>query len=90
MMEDNKYLSIAQVAKILGISRVAVYKKVKKGDMAHIRIGKMYAIPKEGIIRKIRRIKGHPLGPEEQERIKLAVDKTVKDYGEVLKKLGEE
>ena len=89
-MENKEYLSIAQVAKILRISRIAVYKKVKKGDMAAIRIGKMYAIPKEGIIEGIKRIQGHPLNPEEQNRIKLSVDKTIKEYGEVLKKLGDE
>ena len=59
-MEKSEYFSIAQVAKILKISRIAVYQKVKKGQLPAIRIGKIYAIPKESIIRKIRRIKGHP------------------------------
>ncbi|MCK9613997.1 MAG: helix-turn-helix domain-containing protein [Candidatus Omnitrophica bacterium] len=89
-MEKGEYFSIAQVAKILKISRIAVYKKVKKGEMAAIRIGKIYAIPKENILRKIRKIKGHTLSSEDVERIKRAVDKTIKDYGEVLKKLGSE
>jgi excisionase family DNA binding protein len=89
-MENKEYLSIAQVAKILNISRIAVYKKVKKGEIPSIRIGKIYAVPKEGVIWKVRNIKGNPLKPEEKERIKLAVTKTVKEYGEVLKRLGEE
>jgi excisionase family DNA binding protein len=89
-MEKNEYFSIAQAAKILKISRVAVYKKVKKGKITAIRIGKIYAIPKDSIIRKIRVIKRHSLSPQEEENIKLAVDKTMKDYGEVLKKLGAE
>lgn len=89
-MEKGEYFSIAQVAKILKISRIAVYKKVKKGEMDAIRIGKIYAIPKENIIRKIRRIKGRPLSSEDMDSIKRAVDKTIKDYGEVLKKLGSE
>ena len=89
-MEKSEYFSIAQVARILKISRIAVYKKVKKGELGAIRIGKIYAIPKENILRNIRRIKGHPLSSEDMDRIKRAVDKTVKDYGEVLKRLGSE
>jgi excisionase family DNA binding protein len=89
-MEKIEYFSIAQVAKILKISRVAVYQKVKKGQLPAIRIGKIYAIPKESIILKIRRIKGHSLKPEEKDKIKMAVDRTMKEYGEVIKMLGAE
>lgn len=89
-MEKNEYFSIAQVAKILRISRIGVYKKVKRGEISSIRIGKIYAIPKEVILRKIRKIKGHPLKPEEKDRIQKAVNKTVNEYGEVLERLGAE
>ena len=89
-MEKNEYLSIAQVAKILRISRVAVYKKVKKGIIPAIKVGKIYAIPRENIIKRVRKIKGHVLSNEEKDKIKMAVMKTVNDYGEVLKKLGAE
>lgn len=89
-MEKNEYLSIAQVAKILRISRVAVYKKVKKGEIQAIRIGKFYAVPKESIMKRVGKIKGHPLTPKEKDNIKMAVMKTVNEYGDVLKKLGAE
>jgi excisionase family DNA binding protein len=89
-MEKNEYLSIAQVAKILRISRVAVYKKVKKGIIPAMKVGKFYAIPRENVIKRVRRIKGHVLTNEEKDKIKMAVMKTVNDYGEVLKRLGAE
>lgn len=89
-MEKNEYLSIAQVAKILRISRVAVYKKVKKGTIPAMKVGKFYAIPRENIIKRVRKIKGHVLNSEEKEKIKTAVMKVINDYGEVLKKLGAE
>jgi excisionase family DNA binding protein len=89
-MEKNEYLSIAQVAKILRISRVAVYKKVKKGEIPAIRIGKFYAIPRENILRRIIKIKGHPLTPEEKDKISMAVMKIFNEYGDVLKRLGAE
>ncbi len=89
-MGKNEYFSIAQVAKILKISRIAVYKKVKKKEIPAIRIGKIYAIPKKDILQKISKIKGHPLKPEEKDKIQRAVSKTVNEYGEVLKRLGAE
>jgi len=89
-MEKSEYLSIAQVAKILRISRVAVYKKVKKGIIPAMKVGKFYAIPRENIIKRVQKIKGHVLNDEEKDKIKMAVMKTINDYGEVLKRLGEE
>lgn len=89
-MVMKEYLSIAQVAKILKISRTAVYKKVKKGKIEAIRIGKIFAIPKDYIQQRFKKIKGHPLKEEEKNRIEKAVKKTIREYGEVLRKLGAE
>lgn len=89
-MAIKEYLSIAQVAKIMRISRTAVYKKVKKGEIEAIRIGKIFAIPKEYIQERFKKIKGHPLKEEEKSRIEKAVKKTIREYGEVLKRLGAE
>ncbi len=89
-MEERKYLSIAQVAKILRISRVAVYKKVKTGKIPAIKVGKFYAVPRENIVKRVRKVKGHSLSSKEKDNIMLAVTKTVNEYGEVLKRLGAE
>jgi len=85
-MGNSNYLSIQELAKILGISRIAVYKKVKKGDIKAVRIGRSFAIPKK----YIDSILGKSLGKKEKDRIDAAVKKTVKEYGEVLKLLGRE
>lgn len=85
-MEDNDYLSIPQLARILGLSRIAVYKKVKSGDIKAIRIGKNYAIPRKSIAS----ILGKTLKEDAKEEIDRAVKKTVKEYGEVLRLLGNE
>lgn len=71
-MVMKEYLSIAQVAKILKISRTAVYKKVKKGEIEAIRIGKIFAIPKEYIQHRFKKIKGHPLGEEEKKETQMS------------------
>lgn len=39
------FLSIPEYAKKLGISRIAIFKQVKKGKLKAIRIGRNWAIP---------------------------------------------
>jgi len=85
-MERSQYFTIPQLAKILGITRIAVYKKVKKGQIKAIRIGRNYAIPKKYIVD----ILGKTLKEEDKKEIDDAVKKTVEEYGEVLKLLGRE
>jgi len=85
-MKDRGYLSIPQLAAIMGLSRIAVYKKVKKGEIGAIRIGRNYAIPKGGLAG----ILGRTLREEAKKEVDRAVKKTVRDYGEVLKLLGNE
>lgn len=81
---DKKYITIPQLAKFLGISRIAVYKKVKKGQIKAIKVGRIYAIPKQYITH----ISGAVLKEKDKREIDRAVRKTVKEYGEVLKLLG--
>ena len=85
-MKSSGYVSIQELAKILGISRIAVYKKVKKGQIKAVRIGRSYAIPQK----YVDSIMGKTLNEEDKREINAAVKKTVKEYGEVLKLLGRE
>ena len=85
-MEKNQYFSIPELAGFLGISRIAVYRKVKRGEIKAIRIGRNYAIPKKYSV-------GHldgELTEEQKRKISGAVKKTIAEYGEVLKLLGRE
>jgi len=83
-MKDQQYLSTQELAKILGISRIAVYKRVKKGQIKAIKIGRNFAIPKKYVAHVL----GKALNREDKAEIDKAVRKTVQDYGEVLKLLG--
>ncbi len=85
-MKNKKYISIPELAKFLGISRISVYNKVKKGEIKALKIGRNYAVP----ARYIQSILGKTLKDKEKNEIDKAVKKTVKDYGEVLKLLGKE
>ena len=77
---EEKYVTIPQLAKLLGISRIAVYKKVKKGRIKAIKVGRHFAISR----RYVTAILGKELGRKEKQEIDVAVKKTVKEYGEVL------
>ena len=85
-MKKEEYISIPQLAKILGISRIAVYKKIKKGQINAVRAGRNYAISKKYIDNII----GKELKDEDKKTIDKAIVKTVREYGEVLKLLGRE
>ena len=85
-MVKNEYLSISQFAKILGVSRIAIYKKIKKGQIEATRIGRSYVIPKKYLTD----ITGKTLSEKDKKIIDEAVKKTFKEYGEVLKLLGRE
>jgi len=85
-MERKEYISIAELAKILGISRIAVYQKIKKGQIEAVRIGRSFAIPKKYLTDII----GKTLSEKDKEIIDQAVKKTFQEYGELLKLLGRE
>jgi excisionase family DNA binding protein len=84
------YVSIAELAATLGISRVAVYKRIKKGQIPAERIGNMYAVSIESVHELVDRGDVKILTEEKKEEIKDAVQKVVKEYGETLKLLGKE
>jgi len=85
-MKKSEYITIPQLARILGLSRVAVYKKVKKGQIKAVRIGRTFAIPR----RYVASILGKALAQEDKKQIDDAVKKTIKEYGQTLKLLGRE
>jgi len=82
-MENKKHISVAELAKILKISRVAVFKRIKNGQIPAQKIGRSYIIDVEDIGKD-------KLSEKEKETIRKAVQKTVKEYGETLKLLGKE
>ena len=89
-MNDKKYFSIIEVANILGMSRTAIYKKVKKGEIKAIKIGKTYAIPEDYVKKIMGEVSNKPLTDEDRMRIEKVVKKTIDEYGEVLDRLGDE
>jgi len=82
----KKHLTIPEFADLLGISRIAVYKKVKAGKIPAEKIGRNYVITDK----TANEILGKELSESKKKQIDLAVKKIVKQYGPLLKKLGKE
>ena len=85
-MPRKEYITIPELAKLLGVSRIAIYNRLKKGQIPAKRIGRTYIIDDQ----TIRDILGKEVTTKGKKRIDAAVRKTVREYGEVLKLLGRE
>lgn len=85
-MKNEELMTVAEAAKILGISRVAVFKRIKKGRIKATKMGRNYVISRKDLSVALKKT----ISPSQKEKIAQAVKKTVKEYGDVLKKLGNE
>lgn len=84
-MITKKYITTAEAANILGISTVAVFKRIKSGALPAQKIGRNYAIDPEDL-----GLKTGKLNDRTKKQIGEAVKRVVSEYGEALKKLGRE
>ncbi|MBU1682979.1 helix-turn-helix domain-containing protein [Patescibacteria group bacterium] len=80
----NDFISTAEAAKILGISRVSVFNKIKSGDIKAVKVGRNYIIARDEIM-DISKKGG--LSDRKKEEIDREVDRVVSEYGETLKLL---
>ena len=83
-MIKKEFYTIKEVADMLSISRIAVYKKVKSGKINAQKIGRNFAISRN----EISNILGQTLSTSEKKEIQNGVKKTIKDFGQVLELLG--
>lgn len=85
-MTQTTLLSTMDLARKLGVSRIAIFKKIKKGQIKATKIGKSYVIDPADI----GNILDTTLTPADTRLVDLAVKKTVLEYGEALRLLGKE
>ncbi len=86
MEKEKKFLSTTELAKLLEISRVAVFKKIKRGEIKATKVGPNFIINKKDLGEMF----GNVLSPEKKKVIDKVVKKTIREYGETLKLLGNE
>ena len=85
-MTTENYITIPQLAKLLGVSRVTIYNRVKKGQIPAERIGRDYFITDQ----TVQEILGRKLTDRGKKRIDEAVHRTVSEYADALKLLARE
>lgn len=86
-MNTPRFISTKEAAKLLGISRVAVFKKIKKGEIKAEKVGRNYIIETAYLPPELFSSGTHEKNHDE---IAEAVKKTVREYGETLRLLGKE
>ncbi len=82
----NNFISTSEAAKLLGISRVAVLKKIKKGQIEAEKIGRNYVVHKSNLNYMF----ADEINLKEKNDLDKAVKKVLNDYGEAIKLLGTE
>lgn len=80
-----KLLTTSEVSEILQISRMHVTRLIKSGKIPATKVGRSYIIRSEDI-----GILADQTTSEDRKIVTNAVRRVVKEYGETLKKLGEE
>jgi excisionase family DNA binding protein len=79
----KSYYSTSEAAKILGVSRVTVFRKIKEGTIKAEKIGRNFIIPAD-------QLPTITTTKTTNEEINTAVKRAVKEFGKTLKQLGEE
>ena len=80
------YITIPEFAKMIGVSRVTVYRKVKSGEISATKVGRAYIIDDKELIKVLKK----EINEKDKDYIKKVVKKTIEEYGEALKKLSRE
>lgn len=83
---SKNLLPTSEVAKLLGISRVAVFKKIRSGEIKAIKVGRNFVIDRNDLTG----ILESSLTNKRKKELDEAVSKVVEEYGETLKLLGKE
>ena len=83
---NQQLLTVPQVASLLGISRIAVFKRIKKGQLIAQKYGRNYLVSKH----ELPDIFSTTLSDAGKKEIEQGVTRTIKEYGETLRLLGRE
>ena len=86
-VNNKNLISTAAVAKLLKISRVAVFKKIKSGELMAEKIGRNYVVDPRDVENLT-----NPMFTSSNNKMKIekALDRTVDEYRETLELLGKQ
>lgn len=79
----EQFISVTEAAKVLGITRTAVLKKIKEGALPARKIGNTYIINRDDL----NIISDREVSKSQKELIDASVAKAIDEYGEALRLL---
>jgi len=85
-LENKPLFTTAELSVMLGVSKVTVHKRIKAKKIVAQMMGGSYLISRD----EVNRILNVDITPEDREKIRKAVEKTIEEYGDVLKMLAKE
>lgn len=83
---NQKYYSTSEVANIMHMTRVGVFKRIKSGKIKAEKIGRNYVVAHEDLLEAL----GKSLGNEKKRNIEKAVERAIKEYKKTFEALGKE
>ena len=87
-IDKNRLYTAPEIAKLMGISHVTVFKRIKKGLIIAYKPGRNYVVKGEDLEEYLYPSK--ELTEKKKKIIEGIVKLAVKEYGEALRKLGKE
>ncbi len=86
MIINKNYYTVKELADIMGLSRIAIFNRIKSGKIKAEKIGRNYIIYKkdlDGIL-------GNNLTTDDKISIESGVKKVLSEYGDTIRMLGKE
>ena len=85
-IKNNEYTTVAELAKLLKISRQAIFYKIKNGQIKAEKIGKTYLISRKSL----KGVLYSDMTDKLKNEIESGIKKVIEEYSETLKMLGKE
>ena len=80
------FVSTSEAAKILQVSRIAIFNKIKAGKLPAIKVGRNFVIKKSDVLKAA----GELLTSGQKRKINRAVERATTQYGDVFRRLSQE
>jgi excisionase family DNA binding protein len=86
ILKNKRFFSTLELAHLLGVSRVSVFKKIRSGAIRAEKVGRNYIVSAE----EIAAILGLFVSEKRRREIDKSVERAVREYGDALRRLGRE
>lgn len=83
VLHSFPFLSVAEVARRMRLSRMQVIRKIHKGEILARKVGRAYLVPEDGLPGIYRK-----LTAKDRRRVDWAVGRVLTDYKETIQRLG--